>query len=218
MEVSMLGTSRPRILIADDHALVAEAFKTLLAGEFDVVATVHDGRSLIQTAQRVKPDVILVDVGMPLLNGLEAAQRIKRMLPRVKVVYVTINQDQDLVNEAFLKGASAYLPKTSVASELITAIHAVLSGKQYVSPLLPTAASSFGQPKESPGARSDLTERQIEVLQLLAEGRSMKEVAAELNLTTRTVAFHKYRIMEHLQLRNDAEVVQYAMRHHVVFG
>ena len=215
----MPGTSRPRILIADDHALVAEAFKTLLESDFDVVATVHDGRSLIQIAQRVQPDVILVDVGMPLLNGLEAAQRIKRMLPRVKVVYVTVNQDRDLVNEAFDKGASGYLPKTSVASELITAIHAVLSGKLYVSPLLPPAATNCSQSEEeSPGARSDLTERQVEVLQLLAEGRSMKEVAAELNLTTRTVAFHKYRIMEHLQLRNDAEVVQYAMRHHVVFG
>ena len=215
----MSGPSRPRILIADDHALIADAFQKLLANDFDVVAVVNDGRSLIQTAQKLQPDVILVDVGMPLLNGLEAAQRIKRTLPDVKVVYVTVNHDPELVAEAFRRGASGYLPKTAAASELVAAIHQALHGEPYVSPMLTDRTASV--PAGSDGTRfplSQLTDRQIEVLQLLAEGRSMKEVASVLNLATRTVAFHKYRIMEHLQLRSDAEVIQYAMTHHVLFG
>ena len=215
----MPGTSRPRILIADDHALIADAFQKLLANDFDVVAVVHDGRSLIQTAQNLQPDVILVDIGMPLLNGLEAAQRIKRILPDVKVVYVTVNHDPELVAEAFRRGASGYLPKTAAASELVAAIHQSLQGEPYVSPILTDTVA--GSPRSTDRDRfpmSQLTDRQIEVLQLLAEGRSMKEVASVLNLATRTVAFHKYRIMEHLQLRSDAEVIQYAMTHHVLFG
>jgi len=212
----MPGTSRPRILIADDHALIAEAFNKLLANDFDVVATVHDGRSLIQEAERLQPDVILVDIGMPLLNGLEAAQRIQRVLSKVKVIYITINHDPDLVSEAFARDASAYLPKTSAASELVTAIHCALKGDRYVSPLL--SIKDTIAPVDNVPSHSNLTDRQLEVLQLLAEGRSMKETAAVLNLTTRTVAFHKYRIMENLHLRNDAEVVQYAMRRHIIFN
>jgi DNA-binding NarL/FixJ family response regulator len=212
----MLGASRPRILIADDHALIAEAFTKLLASSFDVVATVYDGRSLIETAQRLQPDVILVDIGMPVLNGLEAAQRIKRSLPNVKVIYVTVNHDADLVAEALRRGASGYLPKTAAAAELVSAIYQALNGDCYLSPQLQSNASGSGSKQLS--AHPSLTERQMEVLQLLAEGKSMKEAAAVLNLTSRTVAYHKYRIMGNLRLRNDAEVVQYAMRHHVVFG
>jgi len=212
----MLGASRPRILIADDHTLIAEAFKKLLTNEFEIVATVHDGRSLIQIAQKLHPDVILVDIGMPLLNGLEAAQRIKRTLPNVKVIYVTINRDPDLIAEAFRRGASGYVPKTAAASELIAAIYKVLNGDCYVSlELKPVDGNSRAKAKD---LLPELTDRQVEVLQLLAEGRSMREAATVLNLTARTVAFHKYRIMEHLDLHNDAEVVQYALRHHVLFG
>jgi DNA-binding NarL/FixJ family response regulator len=213
----MLGTSRPRILIADDHILVAEAFKKLLAAEFDVVATVNDGRNLIGVAYKLQPDVILVDIGMPILNGLDAAQRIKRTLPKVKIIYITVNHDPDLIAEAFAKGASGYVCKTSAASELSAAIHAALRGDVYVSSHL-NQDNGTGDGIKASEFPNRLTERQVDVLQLLAEGRSMKEVAAELNLTTRTVAFHKYRIMQHLQLRNDAEVVQYAIRHHVIFG
>lgn len=214
----MPGTGRPCILIADDHVLIADAFTKLLAREFDVVATVSDGRSLILAAQRFQPDAILVDIGMPLLNGLEAAQQIKRMLPNVKIIYVTINHDPDIVAEAFRRGASGYLPKTAAASELVGAIRQALNGELYLSPLLgSSSAGSSASFRQAPPAPTALTPRQLEVLQLLAEGKSMKEAAAVLNLTTRTVAFHKYRIMEHLQLRNDAELVQYAMRHHVVF-
>ncbi|HEX8814967.1 MAG TPA: response regulator transcription factor [Terriglobales bacterium] len=209
-------SSRPRILIADDHALVADALKSLLEDEFDVVAIVHDGRDLIETAQKLRPDVLLVDIGIPVVNGLEAAQRIKRLLPQVKVICVTINRDPGVVAEAFQRGASGYLPKTAAASELKQAIHDVLRGEVYVSPLLQSddcAAGQFAMRSGNPV----LTERQSEVLQLLAEGKSMKETAAMLNVAPRTVAFHKYRIMQHLGLKNNSEVVQYALRHHVVF-
>ena len=210
----MQSTGRPRILIADDHTLIAEAFKELLATDFDVVGVVHDGRLLLQKAQELKPDVVLVDIGMPLLNGLQAAQKIKRILPDTKLVYVSVNQDPDLVMEAFRQGASAYLPKTSAGSELVVAIQMAMKGEVYLSPALSpnTDETPVGQSGEAV-----LTERQLEVLQLLAEGKSMKEVAAVLNLTTRTVAFHNYRLMHHLHLKNDAEVVQYALSRHIIF-
>lgn len=214
----MSETSRPRILIADDHVLVADAFKRFLATDFDVVATVHDGRSLIQAANTLRPDVILADIGMPFLNGLNAAERIKRALPKVHLIYVTINQDPGIIAEAFRLGASGYLLKTSAASELAKAIHCVMQGKRYLSPSLAVSVPELlAQLDESQSSRYKLTDRQVEVLQLLAEGRSMKEAGAVLNLTTRTIAFHKYRIMESLGLVNDAEVVQYAMRQHIVF-
>jgi DNA-binding NarL/FixJ family response regulator len=154
---------------------------------------------------------------MPLLNGLEAAQRIKRVLPDVKVIFVTVNHDPDLVLEAFRRGASGYLLKTAAASELVAAIQHAMNGELYASPQL-RADADTAKPTPSGADEPQLTERQIEVLQLLAEGKSMKEAAAVLHLTTRTVAFHKYRVMCSLQLRNDAEVVQYAMRHHIIFG
>jgi DNA-binding NarL/FixJ family response regulator len=215
----MSETSRPRILIADDHVLVADAFKRFLATDFDVVATVHDGRSLIQAANTLRPDVVLADIGMPFLNGLHAAERIKRALPKVHLIYVTINHDPCIIAEAFRLGASGYLLKTSAASELVKAIHCVLQGKRYLSPSLAVSVPELlGRLDESQSSRYKLTDRQVEVLQLLAEGRSMKEAGAVLNLTTRTIAFHKYRIMDSLGLVNDAEVVQYAMREHIVFN
>ena len=213
----MHGASRPRILIADDHTLVAEAFKKLLANDFEVVAAVHDGRTLVEIAQKLHPDVILVDIGMPLLNGLEAAQRIKRTLPDVKVVYVTINNDPDLIAEAFRRGASGFVPKTAAVSELLSAIYKALNGEFYVSPQLKAFHEAKAKVLELV-PETPLTARQVEVLQLLAEGRSMREAATVLKLTARTIAFHKYRIMENLRLHNDAEVVQYALRHHVLFG
>jgi DNA-binding NarL/FixJ family response regulator len=214
----MRDSSLPRILIADDHSLIAEAFKKLLSSDFDVVATVHDGRSLLTAAERLKPDVILADIGMPVLNGLDAAERIKRILPDVKIICVTINHDPTLIAEAFRRGASGYLPKSAAASELVNAIRRALNGECYVSPLLTSGPRSPARQNTLSPIKPQLTDRQMEVLQLLAEGKSMKEAAAILNLTTRTVAFHKYRLMEHLQLRNDAEVVQYAVRHYVIFS
>jgi len=215
----MPSAGRPRILIADDHALIAEAFHKLLINDFDVVAVVHDGRSLLLESEKLRPDLIVVDIGMPVLNGLAAAERIKRSLPELKVVYVTINYDLDLVAEAFRRGASGYLPKTAAAAELVRAIRQALDGGYYVSPSLrENCPNSFQPESDSTSSRPELTDRQVEVLQLLAEGKSMKEAADILHLATRTVAFHKYRIMKNLHLRNDAEVVQYAVRHRVIFS
>ncbi|HEY7352949.1 MAG TPA: response regulator transcription factor [Terriglobales bacterium] len=213
----MCVTSRSRVIIADDHVLVAAALKQLLTNHFEVVATVHDGRSLIQAAQTFSPDVILVDISMPLLNGLDAAERIKRASPSTKIIYVTINHDPELVAESLRRGADGYLLKTAAASELVAAVKCTLAGGCYVSPAL-EAQTVQPQSSERTSDRftDKLTERQIDVLQLLAEGRSMKEVASVLNLTTRTVAFHKYRLMNGLGLRNDAEIVQYAVRNHML--
>jgi DNA-binding NarL/FixJ family response regulator len=212
------GTKRPRVVVADDHPIIADAFKRLLATDFDVVAIVHDGRTLIDAAIEHKPDVITIDIGMPLLNGLQAAVRIKRILPEAKLICVTVSQDTDLLQQAFRCGASGYLPKTAAGSELIEAIHRVLEGEKYISPLL--VASNAVPPVVVASVTSEphVTDRQLEVLQLLAEGKSMKEVGAVLNLTTRTVAFHKYRLMQTLNLKNDAEVVQYAVRKHITFS
>jgi DNA-binding NarL/FixJ family response regulator len=214
----MVPGTKPRIVIADDHAIIADAFKHLLATDFDVVAIVHDGRQLIEAASQFKPDVITVDIGMPLLNGLQATVRIKRMLPETKLVCVTVNRDVDLLEQAFRCGASAYLPKTSAGSELVDAIHKVLQGENYVSPQLAAPAIVPTVPPATGPSEPHVTDRQLEVLQLLAEGKSMKEVAAVLNLATRTVAFHKYRLMQTLNLKNDAEVVQYAVRKRITFS
>ena len=214
----MSEASRPRILIADDHNLVAEALKQILAPEFEVVATVFDGRTLISTAQRLMPDVILADVAMPLLNGLDAAARIKRLLPNTKVIYVTMNRDPDLVVEALRRGASGYLLKTAAVNELPAAIHAALRGEVFISSSLNGSVySPLPHAQELSSARDVLTDRQLDVLQLLAEGRTLKEVAGILNVSARTVAFHKYRMMESLGLENDMEVVQRAIRERIVF-
>jgi DNA-binding NarL/FixJ family response regulator len=208
----------PRLVIADDHTLVAEACKKLLEVDYEIVATVGDGRSLVRVAAELRPHLIIVDVSMPLLNGLDAGQQIKELLPSVKLVYLTMNHDADLAAEAFRRGASGYLLKTCAASELAIAVREVLRGKSYLSPMIAKDTVDFliRQDKKLVEEGERLTERQREVLQLLAEGKCMKEVASELNLTTRTVAFHKYRIMEVLNAKNNAQLVQYAIRHHLI--
>jgi DNA-binding NarL/FixJ family response regulator len=210
--------SRPRIMIADDHAFVADACKKLLEPEYDVVATVGDGRALVRIAATLKPQVIIIDIGMPLLNGLDAGHQIKQILRSVKLVFLTMNTDPVLAAEAFRRGASAYLLKTCAASELAVAIREVLKGMSYLSPAIAKETVDFllRQDKEFVDEGQRLTERQREVLQLLTEGKSMKEVAYALNVTTNTVAFHKYRIMEILNAKSNAELVQYAIRNHVI--
>lgn len=206
-----------RILLADDHTLLLEAFRVLLEPEFEVVGTCSDGRELIEAAQRLKPDAIVLDIGMPMLNGLAAGERLKQLLPGVKLIYVTANQDPELAAEAFRLGASAYLLKTSAGSELVRAIRGALRGRTYVTPVIAAAMEgSFIRNGGRPTRASRLTPRQREVLQLLAEGRSMKEVGAVLNITPRTVAFHKYAMMDELQIRTNAELIQYAMKTSVV--
>jgi DNA-binding NarL/FixJ family response regulator len=214
----MMRRNLPRIVIADDHTLVAEACKKLLESEYEIVATVSDGRALVRAAAELRPHLIIVDVAMPLLNGLDAGQQVKEFLPAVKLVYLTMNHDIDLAVEAFRRGASGYLLKTCAASELVIAVREVLRNKSYLSPMIAKDTVNFllRQDKKLIEEEDRLTERQREVLQLLAEGKCMKEVAGVLNITTRTVAFHKYRIMEVLNAKSSAELVQYAMRNHLI--
>jgi DNA-binding NarL/FixJ family response regulator len=213
-----MSTSRSRILIADDHTLVAELCKKLLEAEFDVVGTACDGRALVRMATDLKPDVIVVDVAMPILNGLDAGQQIKERLPAVKLVFLTMNPDPEVAAEAFRRGASGYLLKTCAADEMVIAVRKVLRGMSYMSPSLSKDSIRFlrNQSKGLVEEQERLTERQREVLQLLAEGKVMKEVGGILNMTTRTVAFHKYRIMEVIGARSNAELVRYAVRNHMI--
>jgi DNA-binding NarL/FixJ family response regulator len=209
--------SRARLLIADDHELVAEACKNLLEPEFDVVGIVNDGRALLRSALELKPDVAVVDIAMPLLNGLDAGEQLKQLLPSTKIVYLTMNTDAAIAADAFRRGASAYLPKTAAASELITAIREVLEDRSYLSPLITKDIINFLiSHKQSGGGQPELTQRQKEVLQLLAQGLSMKETAFMLNVKPGTVAFHKYRIMSSLGLKNTAELLQYAIKQHMI--
>jgi len=208
--------TKPSVLIADDHTLIVEAFRKLLEPQYEVVATVADGRALLDVASRVRPDVIVVDVGMPLLNGLAAGQRLKKSMPKVKLVYVTMNEDPDVAAEAVESGASVYLLKSSAAEELLKGIHQALKGGSYITPRVRRAMDeSFIRSPIRRAVPKKLTTRQMEVLQLLAEGRSMKEVAAVLDLTPRTVAFHKYRIMEVIGAKSNAELIQFAFKNHI---
>jgi len=204
------------VLLADDHALILGAFEKLLAGECDIVGQVGDGRALVAAVETLNPDVVVLDISMPLLNGLEAGRQIKQKSRNVKLVYLTMNEDPDLAAEAFRAGASGYLLKSSAASELTTAIREVAQGRSYITPLVAGGLVEALQHTSDRKPGDDLTPRQREVLQLLAEGRSMKEVAALLNLTPRTVAFHKYQMMEQLKVKSTAELIQYAVKHHIV--
>src|SRR6478672_15663 len=179
----MAAMSRPRVLLADDHALLLGAFEKLLAGEFDVVGQVSDGRALVAEADKLRPDVIVLDISMPLLNGLEAGRQIKQKLRDVKLIFMTMNEDADLAAEAFRSGASGYLLKRSAASELATAIREVMRGRSYVTPLVTGGLVGSLMHPDQHRPSHELTPRQREVLQLLAEGHSMKEVAKVLELT-----------------------------------
>ena len=211
-------TSRSRILIADDHNLVAELCKRLLETEFDVVGVVNDGRALVRAASELKPDVIVLDIAMPILNGLDAGRQVKEILPAMKLVYLTMNPDVDVAAEAFRCGASGYLLKTCASAEMVVAVRQVLRGKTYMSSALSRDTVNFLRRRDKQLVNEDdrLTERQREVLQLLAEGKVMKEVGDILHMTTRTVAYHKYRMMEVLGAKSNAELVKYAVRNHMV--
>ena len=208
---------RPRVILADDHRLMLDALKTLLEPEFEVVGTFADGRDLVDGAPPLNPNVIVLDVGMPNMNGLIAGQKLKQLMPLVKLVYVTMNHDPDIAGEAFRLGASAYLLKQSAGCELLRAIREVARGGFYVTPLMTKGmVGSFVQNFKQRKSNHALTLRQKEVLQLLAEGRSMKEVAFVLNVSPRTIAFHKYTMMDHLQIKSSAELIEYAMRSSLV--
>jgi DNA-binding NarL/FixJ family response regulator len=204
---------RPRLLLADDHQLLLDALTALLAPRFEVVGTATDGRMLLELFERLAPDVVLLDLTMPLLNGLDAGRRLKALRSTVRLVYMAMNPDPDLAGEALRLGASGYVLKSSAASELTQAIDEALRGRTYISPLI--ARDVVGS-LSARRPRQELTLRQREVLQLLAEGRSMKEVAAILDVAPRTVAFHKYRMMAQLGLRTSAELVQFAVHQGIV--
>jgi DNA-binding NarL/FixJ family response regulator len=202
---------RTRVILADDHKLILDALTNLIEPEFQVVGTFGDGHALVEGAPELKPHVIVLDVGMPTMNGISAGQRLKQSMPNVKLIYLTMNQDPDLAAEAFRLGAKGYLLKSSAGSELVDALRTVFRGGSYVTPLMTEdVLGSFVNHFKNLKSTSHLTLRQKEVLQLLAEGRSMKEAAYILNVSPRTVAFHKYTMMEHLHIKTSAELVQYA--------
>jgi DNA-binding NarL/FixJ family response regulator len=204
--------ARARILIADDHELVVQAFKKLLTTAYDVVGTVTDGQTLVKAAGDLSPEIILVDITMPQLNGLDAIERVKTQQPRIRLIALTQQEDLDTAAEAIRRGASGYVLKSSAPTELFEAIEEVLRGKVYVSPKIARAPSAvFATEAMRTRRGSALTLRQREVLQLLAEGKSTKEAAQVLNVTPRTIAFHKYSMMEQLGLKTTAELVQHAV-------
>jgi len=209
--------SRPRVLLADDHKIVTEGLKGLLEPEFELVGTVEDGRALLAAAEKLRPDVIVADISMPLLNGIDSVRQIKQVHDEIKVVFLTMHPDVTYAVSAFEAGASGYVLKHSAPTELVAAIRSALRGKTFVTPLL---AGEFMQRSKERATRRDestrLTERQREILQLLAEGKSAKEIAAVLNISSRTVEFHKYHIMKDLGLKSAAELVHYAVRHGII--
>ena len=205
----------PRVLLADDHTLVLEGFRRIVEQRCEVVGAVEDGRALLEAATRLRPDLILLDISMPLLNGLDAARQVKKTQPEVKLVFVTMHADPAYVSEAFKAGASAYLLKRSAARELDQAIDSVLKGQFFVTALLTRdLVTSLSEGHATLFAkRQELTPRQREVLQLVAEGRTIKEIAALLNISPKTVEFHKAQIMFHLDLHTTAELTKYALAH-----
>ena len=213
-----MRTNAQRILIAEDHSFLAEAFKQILETEYHVIATVSDGHAMVRAALEMRPDLVIVDIAMPQLNGLDAGEQLKKELPKVKLLYVSMHVDADIAAEAFRRGGSGYVPKTSGLSELKTAVLKILKGELYLSPLI-ARDSVRGLVRDHASLVEQehlLSVRQKEVLQLLAEGKQMKEVAKELNIATRTANFHKYRIMGLLKVNNNADLVRYALRQHLI--
>jgi DNA-binding NarL/FixJ family response regulator len=205
----------PRVLLADDHKIVLEGLRGLLETEFDIVGAVEDGRALVAEAKQLSPDVVVVDISMPGLNGMEAARQIRKIDEHIKIVFLTMHSDVTYAAGAFEAGASGFVLKHSAPQELITAIREAMQGRTYITPMI--AGDLIGsyqkgsiRPEELKAA---LSPRQKEVLQLLAEGKSTKEVAALLNISPRTAEFHKYRMMEQLKLKTSAELIQYAVKH-----
>jgi DNA-binding NarL/FixJ family response regulator len=207
--------TRPRILMADDHSIVLAGLKKLVEAEGEVVGTVEDGRALVEEAQKLRPDIILLDISMPLLNGLDAARQLTKLVPESKLIFLTMHAAPTYATEAFKAGASGYIIKRSAATELKQAIQAVMRGQHYMTPLITKdvlAATLYppeGQTRKRPVAT--LTPRQREVLQLIAEGKGTKAIASILNISVKTVEFHKFRIMGELDLHSTAELTKYAV-------
>ena len=212
------STRKPsaRVLIADDHRLVAETCKNTLEPEFEVVGIATDGRALVEAAFSLKPDIVLLDIACRSSMASTPAKEIKAKMPRVKLVFLTMNLGADIAAEAFRRGASAYVLKQSAAEELVTALRKVLRGESYLSPLITRETITQLLMRQNERTEKRITSRQSEILQLLAEGKSMKEAAAILNLKPGTIAFHKYRMMQNLGIKTNAELLEYAIRHQMI--
>ena len=208
---------KPRVLLADDHSLILAGLRKLVEADCDVVGTVEDGRALVAAAQKLRPDLILLDISMPLLNGLDAARQLRTLVPESKLIFLTMHASPTYATEAFQAGASGYLLKRSAASELSLAIKSVLLGQYYLTPALTKDVLDLAL-KPSSGERGKpvstaLTSRQREVLQLVAEGRGPKAIADILNVSVKTVEFHKARIMKQLDIHTTADLTKYAVTH-----
>jgi DNA-binding NarL/FixJ family response regulator len=209
-----------RLMLADDHALMLEGLTRLLAGEFEIVGTAADGRTLVAEAERLRPDVIVLDIGMPQLNGIEAARQLTKLLPFTKIVFITQQLDPAYVHAAFTAGAKAYVAKQSATKELVEAIHEALHGRYYVTPMVGERTAQLAEldphknPSEIFGAA--LTPRQREVLQLVAEGKTTKQISAALNISPKTVEFHRNSLMDELGVRTTAELTRYAISRGIV--
>lgn len=208
---------RPRVLLADDHPIVVAGLRDVLGPQFEIVGAAEDGGVLVDLALDLEPDVILLDISMPLLNGFTAARQIRKRLPRAKLIFLSMHSEADYVDEAFRVGASGYILKRSAASELAGAIEAVLNGQTYVSPAVARAFELLSPelPARFDKSPSGLTDRKREVLQLLAEGHSSKEIATILHVTIKTVEFHKAMIKRTLRLQTTAELIKYAVEHKI---
>lgn len=206
---------KPRVLLADDHTFVLEGFKKLLEDHCQLVGAVEDGRTLIETTLNLQPDLVILDISMPRLNGIEAAKKLKKQVPGVKLIFVTMHADMAYIDAAFRAGASGYLLKRSAATELMQAVQSVMNDKFYMTPLITKEVmTSFLNPIQTRLATiDDLTTRQHEILQLVAEGLSAKEIAEQLKISHRTVEFHKTKIMEQLNVHSTTDLIKYAMAH-----
>jgi DNA-binding NarL/FixJ family response regulator len=208
--------TRPRVLLVDDHRIVAEGLKSLLGAEFELAGVVEDGRAMISAARTLRPDVIVADISMPHLNGIDALTQLRREDPGVKVVFLTMHAEVAYARRALKEGAAGFVLKHSAPAELVLAIRAALEGKTYVTPSLAGDLLRTVHQGTSPDPVASLTPRQREILQLLAEGLSAKEIAGVLGISARTVEFHKYRLMEVLGLANSTELVHFAIKHGIV--
>ena len=205
---------RPRLLLADDHTLLLDGIRLMLAPEYELIGSVEDGHSLLAAARDLKPDVILLDISMPLLNGIDAAHQLRRIVPSSKLIFVTMHADPDFVTEAFRAGASGYVLKRAAASELMTAVREVLKGNQFVSPLVTRNTLELLIASARPASKlaDRLTTRQREVLQLVAEGKNMKQIAHLLGISSKTAEAHRSQLMDRLDIHDVAGLVRYAIR------
>ena len=204
---------KPSVLMADDHSMILAGLRKLVEADYDVVGTVEDGRALVEAAQKLRPDLILLDISMPLLNGLEAARQLRTLVPDSKIIFLTMHASPAYATEAFQAGAAGYLLKHSAADELSQAIKSVLQGRHYLTPLLTKEVmdSVLSPSTGERGTATALTPRQREVLQLVAEGHGTKEIATILSLSVKTVEFHKARLMQQLDLHSVANLTKYAI-------